>query len=85
MNYYENSDLEWYKNISAKNKVLPRCPYTSLYKCPIYFQSIALLKHAGATDLDNNEEDNLKNYLGRWRIEPPSIRRNTYCVSSRDY
>lgn len=30
MNYYENPDLEWYKKISAKNKITPRCPYVKV-------------------------------------------------------
>lgn len=59
MNYVENPDLEWYKKISDNNKVPPRCPYTMLYTCPIYFQSTALLRSTGATQLDEKEEKKL--------------------------
>ncbi len=62
MDYYENPDLEWYKKISAKNKVLPRCPYASVYKCPIYFRSRALLRRTNADELDKNEEEKIIKY-----------------------
>jgi len=62
MNYYENPDLEWYKKISAKNEVSPRCPYASLYKCPIYFHSCVKLKHTGTTELDENEREKLTKF-----------------------
>jgi len=70
MNYYENPDLEWYKKISAKNKVPPRCPYTMLYTCPIYFGSIALLRNIGATELDKNEEEKLIKYWKDRELNP---------------
>ena len=70
MNYYENPDLEWYKKISAKNKVPPRCPYTMLYTCPIYFESIALLRNTGATELDKNEEEKLIKYWKDRELNP---------------
>lgn len=71
MNYYENPDLEWYKKISAENKITPRCPYTNLYKCPIYFESIALLRSIGATELDKNEEKKLIKYWKSSGLNPP--------------
>ena len=70
MDYYENPDLEWYKKISAKNKVLPRCPFTSVYKCPIYFQSEALLNRTYATELDENEEKKLIKYWKNSELNP---------------
>jgi len=70
MNYYENPDLGWYKKISAKNKVPPRCPYTMLYTCPIYFESIALLRNTGATELDKNDEEKLIKYWKDRELNP---------------
>ncbi len=70
MNYYENPDLEWYKKISTKNKVPPRCPYTMLYTCPIYFESIALLRNTGATELDKNDEEKLIKYWKDRELNP---------------
>ena len=70
MNYYENPDLEWYKKISTKSKVPPRCPYTMLKTCPIYFQSIALLRNTGATELDKNDEEKLIKYWKNRELNP---------------
>ena len=70
MKYYENPDLGWYKKISAKNKLPPRCPYAMLKTCPIYFQSIALLRNAGATELDKNEEEKLTKYWKNRELKP---------------
>jgi len=70
MNYYENPDLEWYKKISAKNKVPPRCHYTMLYTCPIYFESIELLKNTGAKELDKNDEEKLIKYWKDRELNP---------------
>jgi len=84
MNYYENPELEWYKKISTKNKVPPRCPYTNLYKCPIYFQSIALLRNTGATELDKNEEEKLRKLWEDSELNPSLLEETPMVMPGND-
>ncbi len=50
-------NLDWYKKISSRYKVSPRCPYISIYKCPRYYLSISLLGEKGITTKLDKEED----------------------------
>jgi len=65
-----NPTLEWYKLISAKNNLSPRCPFASSYKCPIYYQSLSLLKDTGATKLDEKEDKQLEEYWKKSKLNP---------------
>lgn len=60
-------NLEWYINISTENNISPRCPFTSVDKCPKYYQSISLLKSAGFTEIDNKKD---KKLLKKWKKSP---------------
>lgn len=50
-------NLDWYKKISSRNKLPPRCPYTTIYNCPRYYFSISLLGKKGITTPLDKEED----------------------------
>jgi len=65
-----NPTLEWYKLISAKNNLPPRCPFASSYKCPIYYQSLSLLEDTGATKLDEKEDKQLEEYWKKSKLNP---------------
>jgi hypothetical protein len=67
------ADLSWYTTKSRERGVTPRCPFTSLSRCPRFFVSASLSKHAGAAGLSVEEE---KKYEMQWRAsefwsEPP--------------
>ncbi|MCQ8117733.1 hypothetical protein [Methylomonas rosea] len=58
-------DLEWYIAISEVKSLTPRCPYVTIYKCPRYFDSIALISDTGiTTSLDKSIHDKL---LLKWK------------------
>lgn len=65
-----NPTLEWYKSVSAKHNLTPRCPFASSYKCPIYYQSLSLLKDTGATKLDENKDKQLEEYWKKSKLNP---------------
>ena len=72
------ADLDWYSRVSKEQGVSGRCPYASLSRCPRYFQSAALVKHAGGAAL--LEEDD-KRFRQKWEnsehwIEPPGSETN---------
>jgi hypothetical protein len=56
-------DKKWYSDISAKEKVLPRCPFATADSCPRFYQSLSLLGSAGCTSIPVNEEQRL---LEKW-------------------
>jgi hypothetical protein len=54
-------NLEWYTSQSKANGMLPRCPFTSPYRCPRYFQGIWLLSSSGFnTPIEENEYKRLR-------------------------
>jgi hypothetical protein len=59
-----NANLTWYTSISKERGVSPRCPFASLSRCPRYFFSASLSKHAGTTGLSKEEEGKFER---RWR------------------
>lgn len=42
-------DIEWYEAISERKQITARCPNATIYRCPRYFESIALLADQGIT------------------------------------
>lgn len=64
MNDVEFPDLAWYIAKSKELGMLPRCPFSSVYRCPRYYQSRSLLAKAGATAIEEEEE---KRLLERWK------------------
>ena len=65
-----NPTLEWYKSVSAKHNLTPRCPFASSYKCPVYYQSLSLLKDTGASRLDEKEDRQLEEYWKKSKLNP---------------
>ena len=54
-------NLEWYRGISSTNRLSPRCPFATVYRCPRFYQSLSLLGKAGSTQIEPEEDDKLKN------------------------
>lgn len=63
-------DLPWYKAISERKGVPPRCPYASVDRCPRYYQSLSLLGSAGSTAIPRREDERLLRKWGRSDIWP---------------
>lgn len=50
-----NPTLDWYKSISAKNNLSPRCPFANVYKCPKYYDSLYLFEGTVATSMNDQD------------------------------
>jgi hypothetical protein len=57
-------NIAWYTGISQDKQLPPRCPFATVNRCPRYYQSLALLGHAGSTKLDPAEDAKL---LKKWK------------------
>lgn len=57
-----NPTIEWYKSISAKYNLTPRCPFANVYKCPKYYDSLYLLEGTGATSIADQDIKELNRY-----------------------
>ena len=57
-----NPTLEWYKSISARYNLTPRCPFANIYKCPKYYDSLYLLEGTGATSIADQDIKELNRY-----------------------
>lgn len=53
-------NLDWYLGLSNQQKLSPRCPYASVYRCPRFYQSLSLLGEDGSTKIDVKEDEKLK-------------------------
>lgn len=52
--------IAWYKEISARIRLSPRCPYASVLRCPRFYQSLSLLGEAGSTKIETSKDEWLK-------------------------
>lgn len=59
-----NPDISWYLAVSKEREVSPRCPFTSVEKCPRYYASLSMLEHLGHTSIDAEED---KRLLAFWK------------------
>lgn len=57
-------DKKWYSEFSAREKVLPRCPFATADSCPRFYQSLSLLGSAGCTSIPGNEDQRL---FDKWK------------------
>lgn len=55
-------DLAWYRDISSRHGLPPRCPFASVERCPRYYQSLSLLGGTGSTEIERDEDERLKRY-----------------------
>jgi hypothetical protein len=55
----EPTDIDSYTSISRSKGLPPRCPFASVHRCPRYFQSLALFRHAGTTAIPPADEEAL--------------------------
>lgn len=75
--------LEWYTAISARKGLFPRCPFTSVYRCPRFYQSLFLLGKAGSTEIDEKENNRLHEDWHRSDLWPTTMEQAT-SVSGRE-
>jgi hypothetical protein len=58
-------NMEWYIATSLARNVLPRCPFTTVDKCPRYYQSVLIISRTGrSAELDPDENSRLFN---KWK------------------
>ena len=57
-------DLNWYISISQQKGGQPRCPFATVWTCPRFYESLALLGEAGSTKIDPEED---KKLLKHWQ------------------
>ncbi len=69
----EIPDKEWYKSISERKKVPPRCPFATVKACPRFYQSLSLLGEAGSTQIDSKEDKNLLKYWKKSDLWPVTM------------
>lgn len=50
----------WYKDISDRVGLSPRCPFASVLQCPRFYQSLSLLGGAGSTQIETFKDEWLK-------------------------
>ena len=53
------ADKAWYREISAKKGKFTHCPFATVVLCIRYYQSLSLIGDAGATKIDDEEDDRL--------------------------
>jgi hypothetical protein len=70
-------NLDWYLGISNRQKLSPRCPYASVYRCPRFYQSLSLLGDAGSTRIDSKEDSKLKESWEKTDIWPVTAEQAT--------
>lgn len=63
-------DFEWYSRISQEKGLPPRCPFASGNRCPRYYQSVTLLKHTGATAIEESLDNSLFDRRKRSKLWP---------------
>jgi len=77
-----NPTIEWYKSISAKYNLTPRCPFANIYKCPKYYDSLYCLEGTGATSMTDQDIEELNKYWKEKKLkfglkeEMPGVARN---------
>ena len=60
----ESPDLRWYEEASERRKTSRRCPYATVEACPRFYQRLSLLRNAGSTRIEGEEDERL---LKLWR------------------
>jgi len=54
------ANIDWYSSVSSQKNLPPRCPYSNVYRCPHYYESLSLIGSAGITTaLQESEEKRL--------------------------
>lgn len=57
---FKSPQIEGYTAVSQSKGLPPRCPFAAVDRCPRYFQSLALLRHTGATGMNAEQEERLE-------------------------
>ena len=57
-------NISWYLSLSREREVEPRCPFSTVERCPRYLDSLSLLKHMGYTSISEDEYQQLRK---RWK------------------
>lgn len=76
-------NISWYLSISRERKVEPRCPFSTVERCPRYLGSLSLLKHMGHTSITEDEYQQLQK---KWKDSEfiPRIAEHDTSVSGSD-
>lgn len=77
-------NLEWYKGISNTYGLSPRCPYSSVHRCPRFYQSLSLLGKAGSTEINKDEDERLKIKWEKTDLWPTTDEQGTITCGSSD-
>lgn len=72
-----NPDLNWYTSISLERKLLSRCPFASVHRCPRYYLSLSLTKHTGSLGIDEEEDRKLRQYWKASELWPRTEQQDT--------
>jgi hypothetical protein len=65
-----NADKSWYYSVSG-SKLLPlHCPFSSVERCPRYYQSLSLLSKTGGTSIDPVEDKKLERKWKKHELWP---------------
>jgi hypothetical protein len=78
-------DLKWYEEVTKRKGLKePRCPFASVEKCPRYYQSLSLLGSAGATAIDEREDEKLHKKWEHHHLWPKTSEQATSIGSRED-
>lgn len=68
----DKASLEWYTQLSARQKLAPRCPFALVERCPKFYESAALLARTGLTaPLAASDSSRLDNKWQGWHSPIP--------------
>ena len=70
-------DLEWYTKFSTSLGLTPRCPFSTVKRCPRYYQSLSLLGEAGSTKIDLKEDKKLLKVWEKNELWPLTLEQAT--------
>lgn len=76
----KNPDMDWYVRRSQSQKLHPRCPFASVYKCPRYYLSLSLLGQAGNSEIPKKLDKKLLKIWKKSELWPTTKEQNTGIV-----
>ena len=66
-------DQNWYISISQHKGGQPRCPFATVWSCPRFYQSLAILGEACSTKIDPEEDKKLLNHWENSDLWPTTM------------
>ena len=77
-------NLNWYISVSKDQRLSPRCPFASVYRCPRFYQSLSLLGRAGSTEIAPEEDKRLKDEWQKTDVWPVTDEQATMIAGPKD-